>query len=125
MQAFTEVPKAPNAIPATFVFHRGDPEQPQEAVRPSDLTVLAGWRAEIPENDTTLSSSGRRLAFAERLTDGKHPLLVRVLVNRVWMHHFGKGLVASAGISGLWVRNRAIRSCSTGWPAISWKMDGA
>lgn len=101
VQAFTEPVRAATAIPATHLFHRGDPEQPREVVPPSDLTVLAGWReVEIPAKAEKLPTSGRRLALAEYLTDGKHPLVVRVLVNRVWMHHFGRGLVASAGDFG-------------------------
>jgi cytochrome c553 len=79
VHAFTEVPVKPEAIPATFLFHRGNPESPKDPVKPSDLAVLP--------------TSGRRLAFAEMLTDGQHPLLARVIVNRVWMHHFGTGLV--------------------------------
>ena len=94
LHAFTEVPKKPEAIPATFVFHRGDIEQPKDQVRPGDLTVLAGQRqVEIPEKDPALPTSGRRLAFAKSLTDGKHPLVARVIVNQVWKRHFGKGLV--------------------------------
>ncbi len=101
VQAFTEVPKAPTAIPATFIFHRGDPEQPKEQVKPGDLSVMAGFRnVDVPEKSAKLTSTGRRLAYARSLTDGKHPLLARVMVNRVWMHHFGKGLVASAGDFG-------------------------
>jgi len=41
-------------------------------------------------------SSGRRLALAQWLTDPRHPLLARVTVNRLWQHHFGRGIVASA-----------------------------
>src|SRR5205807_2716649 len=36
-----------------------------------------------------------RLAFARHLTDGQHPLLARVLTNRVWALHFGRGIVAT------------------------------
>ncbi len=55
---------------------------------------------EIPWDDSSLASSerassGRRLALATRLTDPRHPLLARVIVNRIWMHHFGRGLVAT------------------------------
>ncbi len=101
VQAFTELPKTKEAVPATFLFHRGDPDQPKGKVLPGDLSVLAGQRkVEVPEKNPALPSSGRRLAFAQSITDGRHPLLARVMVNRVWMHHFGKGIVASAGDFG-------------------------
>ena len=94
VHAFTEVPVKPEAIPATFLFHRGNPESPKDPVKPSDLAVLSGWRkTDLPEKLDELPTSGRRLAFAGMLTDGQHPLLARVIVNRVWMHHFGTGLV--------------------------------
>ncbi len=101
LHAFTELPKKPEAIPATFIFNRGQFDQPKEQVKPSDLTVLAAFRKiEIPEKNAALPTTGRRLALANELTDGKHPLVARVMVNRVWMHHFGKGIVASAGDFG-------------------------
>ncbi|MCF7790179.1 MAG: PSD1 and planctomycete cytochrome C domain-containing protein [Prosthecobacter sp.] len=102
LHAFTELPKKPGAVPATFIFNRGQFDQPKEQVKPSDLTVLASFRKiEIPEKDPALPTTGRRLALAKELTDGKHPLVARVMVNRVWMHHFGKGIVASPGDFGL------------------------
>ncbi len=101
LHAFDEQPKKPEAVPATFLFHRGDIEQPKHAVKPGDLNVLAGRRqVEVPEKMPTLPTTGRRLAYAKSLTDGKHPLLARVLVNQVWMRHFGKGLVNSPGDFG-------------------------
>lgn len=99
VQALTEKPGA--AIPVTYLFHRGQPDQPKQPVKPGDLTVLAGLRSvDIPENDSVLPTSGRRLAFAESITDGNHPLLARVTVNRVWMQHFGRGLVSSVADFG-------------------------
>ena len=47
----------------------------------------------IPERDLSLPTSGRRLAYARSLTSGKHPLVARVIVNRIWMHHFGQAIV--------------------------------
>lgn len=45
-------------------------------------------------------STGRRTAFAQWLTSDENPITARVLVNRIWMHHFGRGLVATAGEFG-------------------------
>ena len=80
----------------TFLFHRGDPDQPKQQLKPGDLSILAALRpVDLPEKDASLPTSGRRLAYARALTDGQHPLTTRVLVNRIWMHHFGRGIVAS------------------------------
>ncbi len=96
LHAFEEQPLAPAALPPTNIFFRGDIEQPKQIVKPGDLTVLASYRPiEIAEKNAALPTSGRRLAFANSLTDGKHPLLARVIVNQVWLRHFGKGLVNS------------------------------
>ena len=98
VQALTE-PVDSNAT--TFVFYRGDIQQPKQAVGPGELTVLAGCRpTEIPRDDAALPTTGRRLAFARRLTDGTHPLVGRVEVNRVWLHHFGRGIVGTPGDFG-------------------------
>lgn len=88
-------------IPTTHVFFRGDFNHPREAVEPAELSVLGPLTLPIAAKDPLLPTSGRRLAFARSLTSGKHPLVGRVLVNRVWMHHFGRGIVASAGDFGV------------------------
>ncbi|HBH52677.1 MAG TPA: hypothetical protein DDY91_12390 [Planctomycetaceae bacterium] len=82
-------------IPQTQLFYRGDYRDKRQVVTPGDLTIAAaeGQRLEIPEKNPDLPSTGRRLAWARHLTRGDHPLLGRVLVNRIWMHHFGRGIV--------------------------------
>jgi hypothetical protein len=102
VRALTE---QPGQIPTTFLFDRGDHEQPKQALKPRGLSILdavAGENslAEVCDNDGQLPTTGRRLSFARRLTDGRHPLTARVLVNQVWQHHFGRGLVASPGDFG-------------------------
>ncbi|TWU20215.1 Planctomycete cytochrome C [Novipirellula galeiformis] len=93
VRALTEVP---GTVPDTFLFARGDHQSPQQQVQPAVLSIpAAGNAVEIPVNDERLPTTGRRLAYAEYLTSGQHPLVARVLVNRFWMHHFGKGLVTT------------------------------
>lgn len=84
-------------IPETHVFHRGDYRQAREAMLPGGLSVLGagGKPAEFAAKDSSLDTTGRRLAFTRWLTSGTNPLVARVLVNRVWMHHFGHGLVGT------------------------------
>jgi hypothetical protein len=84
-------------LPVTYLFHRGDPKQPKEAIPPGGLSVLApsGQTIQLPAKDPNLATSGRRLAFARWLTSPTNPLVARVLVNRIWLHHFGRGLVGT------------------------------
>lgn len=81
------------------VFFRGNPESPQHEVSPSELEILLQNRSSNSEQ--SISKDKRRLAYAESLTDGTHPLIARVIVNRVWQHHFGAGIVRSSGEFGL------------------------
>ncbi len=98
------VPSEPvDHVPESHLFFRGDPEQPKDVVSPAELFVLTQHSPgrTIPADDPSRPSTGRRLRYAEILTDGHHPLTARVIVNRVWLHHFGKGLVNTPGDFGL------------------------
>ena len=80
----------------TPILRRGDYLHPGPEVQPGVLSALDtpqpfGWSA--PPADAR--TSGRRLAFARWLTQADHPLTARVLVNRLWLHHFGEGIVAT------------------------------
>lgn len=101
LQALTE---PAGHLPVTKLFHRGDPNQPTREVSPGKLTVLVpeGAPKSFPLDDPTIPTSGRRLAFARWLTqnDPPNPLFVRSFVNRVWMLHFGKAIVATPGDFG-------------------------
>ena len=87
--------------PATHLFYQGDFSQPREEVSPGFVSVFDPGPAVVtpPRADTT----GRRLALANWITSDENPWTARVFVNRVWQHHFGVGLVATAndfGFSG-------------------------
>ncbi|MBI5801309.1 MAG: DUF1553 domain-containing protein [Verrucomicrobia bacterium] len=72
------------------VLRRGNPEDAQEEVSPGALACVK----HAPANFTRAKTEGeRRLALAEWITHPANPLTRRVLVNRLWHHHFGVGLV--------------------------------
>ena len=78
-------------------FHRGDPMQSREEVMPAALAQFGGklsLTADAPEQQ-------RRIALANWIADPQNPLTARVLVNRVWQHHFGRGLVETPSDFGL------------------------
>ena len=92
LRVLTEVP---DKVPVTYLFHRGNASQPKDPIAPGALTIATGdgQPVAIPVNDPALPSTGRRLAYARWLTSHQHPLTGRVLMNRMWMHHLGRGLV--------------------------------
>ena len=88
--------------PPTHLFHRGDHRQPKDVVKAGMLEIATppGQAIEFPINDPSINSSGRRMAFAKHLVSGRDQLLPRALANRLWMHHFGRGLVGTPGDFG-------------------------
>jgi hypothetical protein len=83
--------------PETKLFNRGDYRQPMQPVGPGTLSVCspASGRIEFAAKNAELPTTGRRLAFAHWLSGPGNPLTARVVANRVWMHHFGRGLVST------------------------------
>ena len=80
----------------SHLMRRGEYTKPGPEVTPNVLGVLANAKAfELPPRAKDAKTSGRRLAFAKWLTRPDHPLTARVMVNRLWLHHFGQGLVAT------------------------------
>lgn len=86
------------SAPATHIFYQGDCTQPREEVRPGFPSVWHASPAVVraPSKNTT----GRRLALADWIAARDNPWTARVLVNRLWQHHFGRGLVATPGDFG-------------------------
>jgi hypothetical protein len=73
---------------------------PTYEVEPGFLSILDPAPAKIVK-PAGVNSSGRRTALANWLADAKNPLSTRVIVNRVWHYHFGKGLVGTPSDFGL------------------------
>ena len=86
----------------TYLFNRGDYLQPRELIEPGLPRALVSpgetFRPKPPWQGS--GKTGRRLAFVKWLTKGDHPLTARVMVNRLWKHHFGRGLVRTPGDFG-------------------------
>jgi hypothetical protein len=84
--------------PKTHVLSQGAWNVPLEEVQPGFPTILDPADAKIsPVNGST----GRRAALANWLADPKNPLTARVMVNRVWHYHFGRGLVSTPSDFGV------------------------
>jgi hypothetical protein len=79
---------APSA-PTTRLLQRGDPLKPGEVVAPAAVSAL-GPPLRLPPG---AGEPERRRALAGWITDRRNPLTARVLVNRLWQHHFGRGIV--------------------------------
>jgi len=85
------------ATPAkSFLLERGDPERKAGEIEAGFLGVLCSAEMPKPARPADASTTWQRRAMAEWLTDaqnGAGELLARVIVNRLWQHHFGEGLV--------------------------------
>ncbi|MCA3243617.1 MAG: DUF1553 domain-containing protein [Rubrivivax sp.] len=79
----------------THVYMGGNHERPLEEVQPGFPALFSPPGATTPQIWPTGHSSGRRVALAEWLTRGDHPLTARVYVNRVWAGLFDQGIVAT------------------------------
>lgn len=77
------------------VFLRGNPNNPGPIVPRQFLTILS------KEPPRPFKDGSGRLELARAIADKNNPLTARVMVNRIWMHHFGNGLVASPSNFGL------------------------
>src|SRR5262249_47486433 len=86
--------------PKTFLLSRGAFEKPKEEVPPGFLQILSPGAATITPV-APAPSPGRRSALARLLTDPQNPPPARVMVNRLWHYHFGRGLVATPSDLGL------------------------
>ena len=86
----------------TYIYRRGDHNVAGSLVSPGPPAVLCDETNpfEINPPFPDVKSTGRRLAFARWLTRPDHPLTARVMINRVWQHHFGTGIVRSVGNFG-------------------------
>lgn len=87
--------------PETHVLKRGNPQAHGDVVVPAYLATLGGGVATIPDQPTDAKTSGRRTALANWIASPDNRLTARVLVNRLWQHHFGRGIVRSPNNFGL------------------------
>jgi mono/diheme cytochrome c family protein len=87
----------------TFVLLRGNPQAQGDRVDPAFPAVLIAANTkppELPPRRSGRDSSGRRKVLADWIASPNNPLTARVMVNRVWQYHFGRGLVRSSSNFG-------------------------
>jgi hypothetical protein len=94
-------PKAlPDAMLVTDIGRAAPPttlpkDKTQTPIEPGLLTLLSQAPASIEPVTNAPNSTGRRAALAKWLGSAENPFTTRVIVNRIWQHHFGRGLVAT------------------------------
>ena len=79
--------------PPSYFLIRGDPFSPGSETSPGFLSVATYGDPPTAITRQDGRTSGRRLALAEWITSHDNPLTARVIVNRIWHHHFGRGIV--------------------------------
>ncbi|MDE2755423.1 MAG: PSD1 and planctomycete cytochrome C domain-containing protein [Acidobacteriota bacterium] len=86
----------------TYILRRGDPMSPGRWVEPGVPAVLTPGHSTLAITPPWegAQKTGRRLALARWMVDPDHPLTARVMVNRIWKHHFGRGIVSTLGNFG-------------------------
>lgn len=94
-----------NVSPKTILPVKGSPSGRE--VAPGFFSVLGGGEVPTPaeHRETTgpiplMPTTGRRSALANWISDPKNPLTARVMVNRIWQYHFGRGLIATSSDFG-------------------------
>ncbi|MBP85689.1 MAG: hypothetical protein CMJ64_03075 [Planctomycetaceae bacterium] len=96
-------PETNKDLPATHVLRNGDVFNPGEEVQPGFLSAVPSGADEAskqPESTAT-SASGRRRMLADWVASKHNPITARVIVNRVWQYHLGRGLVATSNDLGI------------------------
>jgi hypothetical protein len=89
------------AAAKTFLLERGELANKGAEVQPGFPAILLPGGKPVAADITALpNSTGRRLTLAKWIASKDNPLTARVIVNRLWQHHFGKGIVATASDFG-------------------------
>ncbi len=87
----------------SYFLHRGDPGSKGSLMGPGVLSVAKWASVNFEKPAPTAHTSGRRRQFAEWIASERNPLTARVMVNRLWQHHFGEGIVrtpSNFGVTG-------------------------
>ncbi|MBM3764215.1 MAG: DUF1553 domain-containing protein [Acidobacteria bacterium] len=79
--------------PASYFLHRGSLSQKGSKMQPGVLSAAFDGEWKFPSPPENATTSFRRAGFAEWLGSAENPLTPRVMVNRMWMYHFGEGIV--------------------------------
>lgn len=86
----------PTATPSkSYFLHRGSVLSKGSEMEPGPPLVLSASDREMvfPKPPPQARTTGRRLALAQWIASDQNPLTARVMVNRIWQHHFGRGIV--------------------------------
>ncbi len=95
-ESYIPVLGKPYRPPKSYFLEAGDYQSPGAETNPGFIEIIADadTPTAIPPKDGRVTT-GRRRALAEWIASGTNPLTARVMVNRIWQHHFGRGLVST------------------------------